>query len=54
LESTYEENGEPEVTVELLEQLLEDIIFSLSNLSAVEIVEHLHENESIENVSEQF
>ena len=54
MESAYEENGHPEVTVELLEKLLEDIEFSLSNLSAVEIVEHLHENESIKYVSEQF
>jgi len=54
LEATDESKRQPEVEVDSGKNFLKNIDFSLSNLSAVEVVEYLRENEGAENVSEQF
>jgi hypothetical protein len=41
LEGADKGNGKPEVPVDLREDSFEDVDFSLPNLSAVEVVEHL-------------
>jgi len=45
LEATDESNRQPEVEVDSGKNFLKNIDFSLSNLSAVEVVEYLRENE---------
>lgn len=45
LEADDEEDGEPEVPVELREYSLEDVELTLADLPAVDVVEHLQEHE---------
>ena len=54
MEAADKSNRQPEVEVDSGKNFLENIDFSLSNLSTVEVVEYLRENEGAENVSEQF
>jgi hypothetical protein len=54
LEAGDKGNRQPEVIINFGKDFLKNINFSLSNLSAVEVVEHLRENECAEYISEQL